>query len=82
MTTNLPARIEEINQRWIIGVVNGKVQVIKRIGPCALVVTPEALPRLILLKNGWGMSWRIRLGPRLMGGKLELSNITFLFSSG
>jgi hypothetical protein len=54
MTTNLPALIEETNQRWITGIVNGKVQAITRIGPCALVITPEELPKLILMKDWIG----------------------------
>jgi hypothetical protein len=52
MNKNLPARLEETNQRWITGIVNGKIQAITRIGPCALVITPEELPRLILM-NEW-----------------------------
>ena len=52
MNKNLPVRLEETNQRWIIGIVNGKIQAITRIGPCALVITPEELPKLILM-NEW-----------------------------
>jgi hypothetical protein len=52
MNNNLPARLEETNQRWITGIVNGKIQAITRIGPCALVITPEELPKLILM-NEW-----------------------------
>jgi len=52
MSKNLPALIEETNQRWITGIVNGKIQAITRIGPCALVITPEELPKLILM-NEW-----------------------------
>jgi hypothetical protein len=54
MTKNLPVRLEETNQRWITGIVNGKVQAIARIGACALVVTPEELPKLILIKEWVG----------------------------
>ena len=52
MNKNLPVRLEETNQRWITGIVNGKIQAITRIGPCALVITPEELPKLILM-NEW-----------------------------
>jgi hypothetical protein len=52
MSKNLPAPLEEANQRWITGIVNGKIQAITRIGPCALVITPEELPKLILM-NEW-----------------------------
>jgi hypothetical protein len=52
MNNNLPARLEETNQRWITGIVNGKIQAITRIRPCALVITPEELPKLILM-NEW-----------------------------
>ena len=54
MNKNLPARLEEANQRWITGIVNGKVQAITRVGFCALVVTPEELPKLILMKEWIG----------------------------
>ena len=54
MNKNLPARLEETNQRWITGIVNGKIQAIARIGPCALVITPEELPKLILMKDWIG----------------------------
>jgi hypothetical protein len=54
MNKNLPARLEEINQRWITGIVNGKIQAITRIGPCALVITPEELPKLILMTDWIG----------------------------
>jgi hypothetical protein len=54
MNKNLPARLEETNQRWITGIVNGKIQAITRIGPCALVITPEELPKLILMTDWIG----------------------------
>lgn len=54
MNKNLPVRLEETNQRWIIGIVNGKIQAITRIGPCALVITPEELPKLILMTDWIG----------------------------
>ena len=54
MTKNLPARLEETSQRWITGIVNGKVQAIARIGSCAVVITPEELPKLIFLKEWVG----------------------------
>ncbi|MFT4766065.1 MAG: hypothetical protein ACI9OH_003188 [Oleispira sp.] len=54
MNKNLPARLEETNQRWITGIVNGKIQAITRIGPCALVISPEELPKLILMTDWIG----------------------------
>lgn len=48
---NLPARIEDINQRWVTGIVNGKVQAVQRIGSCALVVSPDEIPKIILMKE-------------------------------
>jgi hypothetical protein len=54
MNKNLPARLEEANQRWITGIVNGKIQAITRIGPCALVISPEELPKLILMTDWIG----------------------------
>lgn len=54
MAKNLPVRLEETNQRWITGIVNGKVQAIARIGPCALVITPEEIPKLVLMSEWVG----------------------------
>jgi hypothetical protein len=51
MSKNLPARLEDVNQRWITGVVNGKVQAITRVGPCALIISPEEIPKLVLMKE-------------------------------
>jgi hypothetical protein len=51
MSKNLPARLEGVNQRWITGVVNGKVQAITRVGPCALIISPEEIPKLVLMKE-------------------------------
>jgi hypothetical protein len=51
MSTNLPARLYDVNQRWITGIVNGKVQTITRIGPCALIISPQEIPKLILMKE-------------------------------
>jgi hypothetical protein len=51
MSKNLPARLEDVNQRWITGVVNGKVQAITRIGPCALIISPAEIPKLVLMKE-------------------------------
>jgi hypothetical protein len=52
MTKNLPACIDKTPQRWIVSIVDGKIQFVNRIGPCAIVITPEEIPRLILMK-GW-----------------------------
>jgi hypothetical protein len=51
MSKNLPARLEDVNQRWITGIVNGKVQAITRVGPCALIISPEEIPKLVLMKE-------------------------------
>mgnify|MGYP000386202360 FL=1 len=51
MSKNLPERLEDVNQRWITGVVNGKVQAITRVGPCALIISPEEIPKLVLMKE-------------------------------
>jgi hypothetical protein len=51
MSKNLPARLEDVNQRWITGVVNGKVQAITRVGPCALIISREEIPKLVLMKE-------------------------------
>jgi len=67
MSKNLPARLEDVNQRWITGIVNGKIQAITRIGPCALVITPEELPKLILMKDWIGDELADRIRSALDG---------------
>lgn len=52
MNKNLPACIDITPQRWITSIVNGKIQFVSRIGPCAIVITPEEIPKLILME-GW-----------------------------
>jgi hypothetical protein len=54
MTKNLPACIDKTPQRWITSIVDGKIQFVSRIGPCAIVLTPEEIPRLILMKDWIG----------------------------
>lgn len=54
MTKNLPACIDITPQRWITSIVDGKVQFVSRIGPCAIVITPEEIPKLILMKDWIG----------------------------
>lgn len=51
MTTNLPVRAEEANQRWIVGIIDGKIEMIQRIKFYSLVLAFEELAHLMLKKE-------------------------------
>lgn len=49
-----PTGIDSRPQRWIMGIVNGRVRLIHMIGPCALVIAPEDISKIILVTEWVG----------------------------